>query len=168
MSKNLLLVTADANLAKALQLGLEREGRRLHLAKTRGEAVVRADEHNCALAFLDFALGERAIHEAGTALRALKPTIKLVLFCDEDTPPALDSLRPWTFLRKPYYLPDVLSMINEKSTPISSPVQNRPVLTSDPALPWLQDVTKAAQHLTRLTLESAAQAALITRGNAMW
>jgi hypothetical protein len=29
-------------------------------------------------------------------------------------------------------------------------------------------VTKAAQHLTRLTLESAAQAALITRGNAMW
>lgn len=168
MSKNLLLVTADANFAKVLHLGLEREGHRLHPAKTRGEAVVRADEHNCALAFLDFALGERAIQETGTALRALKPTIKLVLFSDEDTPPALDSLRPWTLLRKPYYLPDVLTMINEKSTPIASPVQNRPVQTSDPALPWLQDVTKAAQHLTRLTLESAAQAALITRGNAMW
>ena len=170
MSNNLLLVTADASFAKALHLGLEREGRRLHLAKTRGEAVVRADEHNCALAFLDLALGERAIHETGTALRALKPTIKLVLFCDEETPPALDSLRPWTLLRKPYYLPDVLTMINEKSTPIASLVQNRPIVaqTSDPALPWLQDVTKAAQHLTRLTLESAAQAALITRGNAMW
>jgi REP element-mobilizing transposase RayT len=33
---------------------------------------------------------------------------------------------------------------------------------------WLEDVTKAAQHLTRLTLESAAQAALITRDNELW
>ena len=35
-------------------------------------------------------------------------------------------------------------------------------------LTWLQDVTKAAQHLTRLTLESSAQAALITRNNTLW
>jgi REP element-mobilizing transposase RayT len=33
---------------------------------------------------------------------------------------------------------------------------------------WLGDVTKAAQHLTRLTLESSAQAALITRKNNLW
>jgi hypothetical protein len=35
-------------------------------------------------------------------------------------------------------------------------------------LSWLQDATKAAQHLTRLTLESSAQAALITRKNNLW
>jgi len=35
-------------------------------------------------------------------------------------------------------------------------------------LPWLSDQTKAAQHLTRLTLESSAQAALITRKNGLW
>lgn len=33
---------------------------------------------------------------------------------------------------------------------------------------WLNDVSKAAQHLTRLTLESSAQAALIVRGGKMW
>ena len=33
---------------------------------------------------------------------------------------------------------------------------------------WLKDVSKAAQHLTRLTLESSAQAALITRQNELW
>ena len=44
----------------------------------------------------------------------------------------------------------------------------REVQISIPALPWLQDVTKAAQHLTRLTLESSAQAALITRGDNLW
>ncbi len=38
----------------------------------------------------------------------------------------------------------------------------------DDELPWLQDVTRAAQHLTRLTLESSAQAALITRRDSLW
>jgi len=33
---------------------------------------------------------------------------------------------------------------------------------------WIKDVSKAAQHLTRLTLESSAQAALITRENELW
>ena len=51
-------------------------------------------------------------------------------------------------------------MLNDKSTPLPR--------TTEPTLPWLSDVTKAAQHLTRLTLESAAQAALITRGNQLW
>ena len=46
--------------------------------------------------------------------------------------------------------------------------RSREVQTSNPPLPWLQDVTKAAQHLTRLTLESSAQAALITRGEHLW
>ncbi len=35
-------------------------------------------------------------------------------------------------------------------------------------LTWLSDANKAAQHLTRLTLESAAQAALITRKGSLW
>ncbi|NJN80159.1 MAG: hypothetical protein HC797_06660 [Anaerolineales bacterium] len=35
-------------------------------------------------------------------------------------------------------------------------------------MPWLSDPNKAAQHLTRLTLESSAQAALITRKNDLW
>ncbi|MGA2489077.1 MAG: transposase, partial [Anaerolineales bacterium] len=37
---------------------------------------------------------------------------------------------------------------------------------NDPS--WLSDFTRAAQHLTRLTLESSAQAALITRDDVLW
>lgn len=33
---------------------------------------------------------------------------------------------------------------------------------------WLEDVTRAAQHLTRLSLETAAQAALIVRDASLW
>lgn len=36
------------------------------------------------------------------------------------------------------------------------------------AVPWLEDVTRAAQHLTRLSLEADALAALITRNEQLW
>ncbi len=172
MNKSLLLVSADAYFAKILLQSLEREGYRVHVTKGKGESVVRADEHNCTLAFLDSDLGQNSVLDIGRALRMLNPNIRLILFSDEDTPPALDELRPWTLLRKPYYLPEVLTMLKDNSTPISKPASNptpsTPVQTANPEPLWLQDVSKAAQHLTRLTLESSAQAALITRGNTLW
>jgi REP element-mobilizing transposase RayT/CheY-like chemotaxis protein len=172
MTNSLLLVTADTNFSRVLLQGLEREGYRVHVVKGKGEAVVRADEQNCSLAFLDMDLGYKAVVEIGRALRMLNANIRLILFSDEDTPPALDEIRPWTLSRKPYYLPDLLNMLNNKSTPISKPAKtptpSNPVQTANQELPWLQDVSKAAQHLTRLTLESSAQAALITRGANLW
>ena len=166
MSRDLLLVTADANFAKVLHQGLQKEGYRVHVAKGKGEAVVRADEDNCALAFLDMDLGYKAVADIGRSLRMLNSNIELVVFSGEDSVPALDELLPWLLLHKTYYLPDLLTMLNDNSTPLSKSskgvAEPRAVQTTSPGLPWLQDVTKAAQHLTRLTLESSAQAALIT------
>ena len=172
MNKNLLLVTGDMYFGRRLLQNLEREGYRLQVTKGKGEAVVRADEHNCPLAFLDSDLGYKNISEIGRALRALNPGIRLVLFSDEETPPALDEIRPWALLRKPFQLPEVLTMLKDNSSPIAKPaakpIPSAPVQTASPEPAWLQDVSKAAQHLTRLTLESSAQAALITRGNTLW
>ncbi len=42
------------------------------------------------------------------------------------------------------------------------------VLAETSRMVWIKDVSKAAQHLTRLTLESSAQAALITRESELW
>ena len=178
MTKSLLLLTAETAFANLLLHGLEQEGYRVHIVKGKGEAVVRADEANCSLAFLDMDLGYRAVLDIGRALRMLNPSIKFIVFSRDNTPPALDDIRPWKLSPKPYFLPDLLNMLNDKSTPISKPIASPPVNASaasprdmqisTPALPWLQDVTKAAQHLTRLTLESSAQAALITRGDNLW
>jgi REP element-mobilizing transposase RayT len=171
MAKDLLLVTTDVYFGKILRQGLEQEGYRLHVVKGKGEAVVRADEKNCRLAFLDTDVGFKAVAEIGRALRMLNVNIELILFSDEDSIPALDDIRPWTLLRKPFYLPDLLTMLNDNSTPLSKrfqPPDSRPVEIDNQGLPWLQDPTKAAQHLTRLTLESSAQAALITRGDHLW
>ena len=145
MNQNLLLVTGDTYFGKLLLQSLEREGYRVHVTKGKGEAVVRADEHNCPLAFLDSDLGYKVVSEIGRALRTLNPNIRLVLFSDEDTPPALDELRPWRLLHKPYHLPEVLTMLKDNSTPISKPtskpVPSTPVQTATTEPSWLQDVS---------------------------
>ncbi|HSJ88595.1 MAG TPA: IS200/IS605 family transposase [Anaerolineales bacterium] len=170
MGKNLLIVSADTNFGQVLLYGLEQAGHAAFIVKGKGEAVVRADEKDCTLAFLDMDLGPKIVLDIARGLRALRPDMELVLFSDQVPPPALDEIRPWTLMPKPYYLPDVLNMLNNHGSPYASSQMNnsREVHTSVPGLPWLQDVSKAAQHLTRLTLESAAQAALITRGDNLW
>ena len=172
MTKSLLIVSADTKFSEVLLHGLEQEGYRVQITKGKGESVVRADEENSSHVFLDMDLGYRAVLEIGQALRMLNPDIKLIILSGEGTPPPLDGLRPWMFSPKPYFLPDVLNMLNDNSHPSSkfpfTPAPHQGVQTSSNELPWLQDVTKAAQHLTRLTLESSAQAALITRGDNLW
>ena len=171
MTQSLLIVSADTKFAQVLLHGLEQEGYRVQITKGKGETVVRADEDNSSIALLDMDLGYRAVLETGQALRMLNPDIRLIVFSRDAVPPQLDELHPWMLSPKPYFLPDVLNMLNNNSTP-TSPFSNTPphreVQTSNSALPWLQDVTRAAQHLTRLTLESSAQAALITRGDSLW
>lgn len=172
MSKSLLLVTADTNFGQVLLYGLEQADYSAFIVRGKGEAVVRADEKDCNLAFLDMDLGYKVVLDIGRGLRALRPDMQLVIFSDQELPTALDEIRPWIFMPKPYYLPDVLTMLNNPSSYSRSMQPGSPngrdVQTSMPSLPWLQDVSKAAQHLTRLTLESAAQAALITRGDNLW
>ncbi len=171
MTKSLLIVSTDTKFAQILLYGLEQEGYRVQITKGKGESVVRADEENSSLAFLDMDLGYRGVLEIGQALRMLNPEIRLVVFSREAVPPQLDELHPWMLSPKPYFLPDVLNMLNNNSNSssrFSNPPPNREVRTSNSTLPWLQDVTRAAQHLTRLTLESSAQAALITRGESLW
>src|SRR5215471_6404769 len=143
MVKSLLLVTPDANFGQILLYGLEQAAYRVNIVKGKAEAVVRADEMNCDLAFLDLDLGAKAAPDIGKALRALKPDIRLVVFSPENDPPALDEIHPWTLMPKPYYLPDVLKMLKDDSAPQYPSMQphsqassQREVQTSSPALPW--------------------------------
>jgi hypothetical protein len=118
------------------------------------------------LPLLDIALGEDWVHEIGIAFRTVQPGINLVLLCDEQgDPPLFDALRPWILVRKPFRISEFM---NALSQPQSAPKPATPATIVSATMPWLSDVTKAAQHLTRLTLESSAQAALITRRSNLW
>src|SRR3990172_9121332 len=135
MTKSLLIVSADKTFTEVLLHGLEQEGYSVHVTKGKGESVVRADEENASLAFLDMDLGYRAVLEIGQALRMLRPDVRLVVFSREEIPPTFDELHPWMLSRKPYFLPEVLNMLNDNST--NSQAHHQGVKTSDPALPWL-------------------------------
>ena len=174
MTNNLLLITYDIQLSNVMKQGIEQAGYHLYAAKRKGEAIILTDEKNCSLAFLDLDIGERVVADIGSAIRAINPSINLILFSDDDTPPVLDEIRPWVLLRKPSHLPELLNMLNNDSfqQPKPSKASNESpavqLSNNNNELPWLQNETKAAQHLTRLTLESSAQAALITRKNNLW
>jgi ActR/RegA family two-component response regulator/REP element-mobilizing transposase RayT len=163
MTANLLLVTPSTNFGETVRRALEETDLyNVYIVNNKASAVVRADEEQTLLAILDLALGEDWVLEIGQALRAIRPEINLVILCgDDNTPPSFDSIRPWALLRKPFTVADFMKSLNQP------PIETHTPLSSDNPV-WLTDVSKAAQHLTRLTLESSAQAALITRNGDVW
>lgn len=160
MPDNLLIITPSSSLGETIRRELDETSHyRCHIVNNKASAVVHADEVGTSLALLDITLGEDWVVEIGQALRTVQPGIKLVLLCDESgTPPAFDSLRPWTLIHKPFRMSGFMTAISQSQQQNALP---------EP-LSWLDDQTKAAQHLTRLTLESSAQAALITLSNDLW
>jgi len=166
MSENLLIVTPSPNFGEILRRALEESGDyHVVIVNNKASAVVRADEENCRAAFLDLNLGAQWVEDIGRSLRTVLPKIKLLILADNETPPLLDSIRPWALVRKPFESSDLYHALE---VPITSSTvsSNAPSGEIDP--PWLSDVTKAAQHLTRLSLETSSQAALITRNAALW
>ena len=164
MPADILVVTPSAQLGDTIRRTLEETDLyRIHVVNNKSSAIVRADEIGAPLAMLDFSLSEDWVHEIGYALRTIRTGINIIILCDDDvTPPPFDELRPWILVRKPFKMSNFMTAISQPQTTSASQsgISN--------TLPWLSDATKAAQHLTRLTLESSAQAALITRKNDLW
>lgn len=166
MATNLLVVTPSPNFGDLIRRSLEETGSyRVFVVNTKASAIVRADEETCKMAFLDLDMGEQWVEDVGKSLRTVIPDIELFVLAQNETPPALDAIRPWTLVRKPFNPPDLLLTITQHSQIPSTP-QKTENTQSD--LPWMNDVSKAAQHLTRLTLESSSQAAFITRKGELW
>lgn len=165
MPADILIVTPNSSLGETIHRKLgESSLYRAHIVNNKASAVVRADEIGAPLAMLDIALGEDWVREIGGALRTVRQGINLIILCDEDgDPPALDDLRPWILIRKPFRLAEFMNAISKPQSPPEIPAG-----IQHATMPWLSDVSKAAQHLTRLTLESSAQAALITRKSDLW
>jgi REP element-mobilizing transposase RayT/ActR/RegA family two-component response regulator len=182
---NLLVISAQTSFGESISQSLSNTGSfRVHVVKGKADAILTVEREVCTLALLDMDLGESAILEIGRSLRSMNPDLDLVILADEEIPPTMDAIRPWVSLRKPFYLPDFVQlmraipgvpdhilnaleeniMVDSKEEKKSPSQENLEM--SD--IPWLHDVSKAAQHLTRLTLESSAQAALITREKELW
>jgi putative transposase len=145
----------------------------VHLTSDFSEAIQFVRKNNAACSvLLDADLDEIDISvlDIGLALRQIRPDVNLILIAREgQNTIRLRDLPLRAILVKPLSLPELQNVLNklETSPPAVGPSPTIPPLPAT-ELEWLRDVSRAARHLTRLMLESSAQAALITRQNELW
>jgi len=97
---------------------------------------------------------ELSAYEMAQGLRQVSAQVNLILVSRPGENINLHSLPLRGTLTKPISLPRLKKLLQPAA--------------ENESLAWLKDVGRAARHLTRLMMESSAQAALITRENALW
>lgn len=178
MAVSLLVVTLDVAFGELMRQSLGETGNyRVLIASNTKDALSILEKERPRLVFLDTTYKTENALEAGRVLRGVDERIQFIVISDSGWHSALEELTPYGYLPKPFYLPDLLELLsrffvintqpNLAKTKLLKPA-DEPVPSSNVDLHWLEDVNRAAQHLTRLTLESSAQAALITRGDKLW
>lgn len=172
-----MVVTASDSLGETIRRALEdTRFYRVLVVNNKAAAIVKANEIGMPMALLDLALGADWALEIGQALRTIRPNINLVILCDASSDlSTFSSLSPWIMVNKPFRLSDFMNAISQPQKPRSAPqldsANNAPVSKASETaqwMPWLGDPNKSAQHLAMLTLESSAQAALITKRSDLW
>ncbi|MGC1379085.1 MAG: transposase [Anaerolineales bacterium] len=180
-----LIVTPEPGFGSLIKKGLDAKRFEVFVTVDFSEAIRYVRKVNCPVAILDAALDEIdiSILDIGYALRQINTGIQFIVVAPEGQEPKPGQLAPLAALTKPVSVSEIEKLLERIKTPSAqakNPSDSKPIHTGmesetperDMAvtanLLWLKDVSKAAQHLTQLTLESSAQAALITRENELW
>lgn len=170
----LLVLTRDIAFGELIARSLEDTGRfSVRVLSQVDEGVSYIRKEKCPLTFLDLDIPDA--FEAGRALLNANSEMRFIFLSGDGPDAALNELNPQAHLTKPFYLPDLLEMMDKMFSALQAgrPQRRPKKAPAAPAaesieMPWLANVNLAAQHLTRLTLESSAQAALINRNNELW
>ena len=161
------VVTSDVSFGDLIRKRLDQEGRfSVCLTADKQTAVEYVKETGCGLALLDTGMGEPKALEIGETLRQANSDIRYIIISEAGWHSSLEELAPVNYLAKPFQPPELVDMMNNLFG--KEPSQPMPERTETARPPWLSDVNRAAQHLTRLTLETSAQAALITSREQLW
>ncbi len=175
MALPLLVLTRDAAFGELIARSLEETGRfSVRVLSQVDDGVIYARQEKCPLTFLDLDIPEAL--KAGRALLNANAGMRFIFLSGDGPDAALNELEPDAHLAKPFYLPDLMDIMDKMFATLQAgpPTQRTPqnvpaaAATDEPEMSWLANVNRAAQHLTRLTLESSAQAALINRNNKLW
>jgi CheY-like chemotaxis protein/REP element-mobilizing transposase RayT len=165
----LLVVTSDDTFGELLRQSLEETGRfNVFVTNDNDKALEYVRDKGCPLAFLDTSMPGKKVLEIGAVLRQANPEIRYIIISEAGWHPALEEITPIKYLAKPFYLPDLMEMMDDLFGKLHPNTEPAPIPRTETDLNWLADVNRAAQHLTRLTLETSAQAALITRNETLW
>lgn len=147
------------------------------------DALEQAQKDAVAMVILDAEMGAAFLPALVEKFHDLAPLSRLVIIPKEEDPndPQLIALEADAILPSPFYLPDLVAVIEQffgplrlKDNPKRSTYGDVAAKLETPARQpatapdWLEDVSQAAGYLARLSLESASRAALITKGQKVW
>lgn len=182
MAVPVLVVTPNTSFGELICQVLEEAGNySAMLAHGGRDALAYARKKEFTLCILDAETRDIVVKDFVPSLQRGTPDISVIIIPNEDEANGLDNLKVSGYLSKPFYLPDLLVLVEEtlkqsgvdveklKKASTSPPAPQRMkkgVLTAGPE--WLKDAPFAAQHLTRLSLETSSQASLITRYDQVW
>ena len=181
-ARSVLVVTAAGGFGELIQHALEGTGiYKVMLVDSDQEALLCIQTVAFNIAILDCELPGEQMIDLATRMRQMLPKMRLVMVCSEDLPlyPAAIAFRPAGLISKPLSMPELLETMQKAMTLPSDASRNltaRTVVdvpavslpTVPPAPDWLLDADWAARQLTRLSLESSAEAALIVRDGLLW
>ncbi|HNT54072.1 MAG TPA: transposase [Anaerolineaceae bacterium] len=167
----ILVLSAHTEFSELLATSLAEGGAyQVFRAPNCAAAVVQLQQERINLAIADVSPDDLYLAVFYDVIESARPPCRLIVIPPDNNPnhPALRDWCPHGYLNKPYYFPDLLQMV-EKLLDVSphASAEAEPLAT-ETLPPWLRDVNVAAQYLTRLLLESSAEAALITYHQDIW
>lgn len=182
MVRNAIILTPSKGFGEMVrQLLSDSEGLTPQLLYSPAQALSAAAD-GLDLLVLDTDFADMDIAAYLQQLRQVAPNFDLILILAEDTPAdGWEHVGAQVVLPQPFYLPDLAAAIEQLYGPLHSVEMPATANAGAAALPaplnaapaheapaWLADTKLSAQHLAQLSLESASQAALITRGAEVW
>ena len=186
MAVPILVVTPNVGFGELICQILDETGDfALMLATNRKEALKISKTDEPALMILETELNGTPVSELVEIVRKDLPELLLILIVPElaSELDAFSEMIPNGVLQKPVYLPDLMNMVDDTIRNCGlddiDRAQSKPKATTGqlvlnneenppPPPEWLSDVNLAAQHLARLSLESSAQASLISKGDQIY
>ncbi len=178
MSNPILVASPNPNFGSLIQKSIELTGDwEVYRSQSGKEALQLGKSHTISLAILDSGLRDTSLPALISALRSSSPKIKIALIIPGRDPRRFDSAPADAFLTMPFQSADLLDLLDlirgqkqKEEDDKAELIHNPPIPThpNDSGASWLEDPSRAAQYLTRLTLESGALAALILKDGDLW
>jgi REP element-mobilizing transposase RayT/CheY-like chemotaxis protein len=182
MSVSVLVATPHSAFGELLRLSLEEAGRyNVRVVSTGLEVLAGLANPLYRIAILDCELSDVPLKELSDRLVEGVPGLKLVVIPPENDPqhPSLEGMRHHATLTRPFYLPDLLELIDKLAADLSVELATLAHAESGGAIPaWLDEaalerilsittaqaglvVCKGKQHLFHGTVQPAAEDELV-------
>ena len=169
MQQSILIASPDLAFGEFIRQTIADSEQYQAVLVERVDMVVKTfAEEDFSLALLDADFPPAELAFVSQALQEINAAVpQALLLPDSIAQP--ESLAQIETLSKPFYTPDLFALLQRLTSgaPAAAPVGSSAAPRVDNS-PWLEDVQRAAQHLTRLSLATAAQAALIVRAGELW